>query len=168
MRLNKLLVGLLGLTLLATAASGCVIRTRGRAHVAYTVDAGPPPARVVYVDHRPGWVYIDGYYYWTGYDWAWQEGYWEPERAGYFYVQGTWVTHGGRHHWKPGHWARGNNTGGHWQHGANGGYVHKANHGVRVREHGPAHHGGGHGSHKVKVKVKENKRGTTIKVREHR
>jgi hypothetical protein len=165
MRLNRLLAGLLGLTLLTAGATGCVVRARGGGHVAYVVDTAPPAPRAVYVGVRPGYTYVDGYWYWTGYDWAWQDGYWAAERPGYVYVQGSWVVRGGRHHWQPGYWHQGRaRATGHWEHGNGGGYVYKPNSGrVQVREHnnrrGPA---------KVNVKVKENKRGTTIKVREHR
>jgi hypothetical protein len=167
MRLNRLFAGLLGLTLLAGGATGCVLRAHGGGRVAYVVDTSPPPPRAVYVDARPGQVWVDGYWYWTGYDWAWNDGYYERERPGYFYVQGTWVTSGGRHHWKPGYWNRGQARGnGHWQHGGNGGYVHRPNRGgVQVREHAPARGGT---KVKVKVKVKEKPGKTTIKVREHR
>ena len=97
------LVLFVGATSLST---GCILRTRGT--VAYTVDASPPPPRHVYVDARPGYVWVDGYWYWTGGDWLWMDGYWVDDRPGYVYVQGRWVTHSGRHVWRPGGWrARG-------------------------------------------------------------
>ncbi len=170
MRLNRLFAGLLGLTLLAGGATGCVVRTHGHVRAAYVVDTAPPAPRVYYAAPRAGYLWIDGYWYWTGYDWAWQEGYYERERPGYYYVQGSWYTSGGRHHWKPGYWNHGQargNRGGHYQHGGNGGYVYQPNRGggVQVREHGPAR---GNTNTKVKVKVKQKPGGTTIKVREHR
>src|SRR5262245_14116895 len=126
MKLNRLFAGILGLTLLAGGATGCVIRARGGGHVAYVVDTRPPAPRARYVAPRPGYVYVDGYWYWTGARYDWVEGYYVAERPGYYYVQGTWSHNHGRHHWKPGYWARGGGRGnGHWQHGNNGGYVYR-------------------------------------------
>lgn len=127
---KRLFPTLLAGLLVAGATSGCVVSGRGRTYgsVTYSTGYSPPPPRHVYVDHRPGWVYIDGYWYHNGYDWVWIDGYWERERAGHYYVQGSWYVSGGRHHWKPGYWARGNNG---------RGYRYQNRNGVVVREHAP-------------------------------
>jgi hypothetical protein len=135
MRYTKL-IPLLALTLLVGAASGCVVHGRTRAYgtVGYSVHTAPPAPRYVYVDPRPGWLWIDGYWAWDGYQYVWMDGYWERERPGYYYVQGSWHTHSGRHTWNPGYWKRGN---------GGRGYTYQTNNGVRVRQHGPTHNSNG-------------------------
>ncbi len=98
---GSLLVGVL------TTTSGCLVGVRGGATVAYDVDAEPPPPRRIVVEDRPGYVWIDGYWYWNGGQWVWSDGRYEPRRDGYVYIQGNWGYQGGRHHWTPGHWERG-------------------------------------------------------------
>jgi hypothetical protein len=59
----------------------------------------PPPPRVVVVQPRAGYVWVDGHWDWSGSHWLWRDGYWERERTGYVYVQGRWVNepHGRRY-----------------------------------------------------------------------
>jgi hypothetical protein len=97
--------------------SGCVVRSQpvGYATAEYSPGpdyaevyvAQPPPAPVVEYPTpppAPGFVWLQGYWDWTGYDWYWVNGYWAPQRAGYVYVaptyhhqHGRWVYH--RSHW---------------------------------------------------------------------
>jgi hypothetical protein len=60
----------------------------------------PPPAPYVYVEARPGYAWVDGYYYWND-AWLWRPGYYVAERPGYTYVQGSYY---GRSY-RPGYWA---------------------------------------------------------------
>lgn len=39
----------------------------------------PPPAPVVYA--RPGYAWVNGYWYWGGGRRMWREGYWAPRHA---------------------------------------------------------------------------------------
>src|SRR5688500_19284165 len=89
--------------LVALTASGCVVRARPAVGVSATVESGgygtvyanvPPPAPIV--EYRPpppgyGYLWVDGYWDWTGYDWTWNSGFWAPERAGYLYVRPQYV-----------------------------------------------------------------------------
>ena len=68
------------------------------------VATAPPPPRVVVVDPRPGYIWVDGHWVWNGGSWAWNDGYWEAERPGYVWIGGNWVVHGGSHHWRQGYW----------------------------------------------------------------
>jgi hypothetical protein len=109
MRLFKALA-LVFAVALSSLSTGCILRTRGT--VAYTVDSRPPPPRRVYVESRPGYVWVDGYWYWGGGDWLWTDGYWVDEQPGQVYIQGRWIVRGGRHYWQPGGWrARANARG---------------------------------------------------------
>ena len=125
---------ILGIVALATVgmSTGCYVTGTGRVHggavVAYSA---PPPARVVVVDSRPGYVWVDGQYNWVNGQWVWYDGYWVPERTGYVYVAGYWRPHGSRYVYVQPTWrARGSVT----VHGA-------SNRGVVVTDHGRARGG---------------------------
>jgi hypothetical protein len=120
------LVGLAGLALLA---SGCVVRaystpatatvyTSGSVHTSgavavdssetYTVNNYPPEPLHEEVTVSPGYgyVWIDGYWNWNGYDWAWSTGRWVRERAGYVYVAPYYDHVSGRYMYRGGYWSR--------------------------------------------------------------
>jgi hypothetical protein len=79
---------------------GCYVHGRGSvAYAAYD----PPPPRYVYADYRPGYVWVDGYWYWNSDRYLWRDGYYVRERPGYVWVQGTY--HGRQ--FRPGYWNRG-------------------------------------------------------------
>lgn len=89
------------------AATGCMVRAHG--HVAapvavVEVEEEPPPPRVVQVEVRPGFVYIEGRWVRQGGRWMWRDGYYERERTGYLYQQGHWDRRGNRHVWVDGRW----------------------------------------------------------------
>ncbi len=107
----KKLTGLLVVTLLAGAASGCLVRTRGHVHVApvavVEVEEAPPPPppnRVIVRTTRPGFVWIEGRHVYRGGRYVWVEGRWERERRNQRWVQGRWERRGRRHVWIEGHW----------------------------------------------------------------
>jgi hypothetical protein len=88
--------------LLATslvAGSACAVQ--GRATVR-TVE--PPPPRVVVVQNRSGYVWVNGYWDLVGDHWMWRDGYYERERPGYVYIQGRWAYDGGRRRYLRGGW----------------------------------------------------------------
>lgn len=101
----------LAIPALAGLVTGCTVRTGpppvGVQATVSTTDyyataypTVPPPAPIYeYRPPPPGWgyVWIDGYWDWTGYDWTWVPGFWEAERPGYIYVRPTYVFDGG--HW---------------------------------------------------------------------
>jgi hypothetical protein len=75
-----------------------------------TPRVAPPPPRVVYRDHRPGYVYVQGRWVWDGYQWTWVEGRWLRQRAGYVYDQGYWDRRGDTYVWVSGRWTPRGNT----------------------------------------------------------
>jgi hypothetical protein len=71
----------------------------------WVVPATPIPApQTVAVRARAGFVWVEGYWRWTGYDWTWISGHWVRERPNYLYVQGRWELNRGRHRWVSGYW----------------------------------------------------------------
>jgi hypothetical protein len=82
---------------LPVVLGGCYVHGRGTvAYAAYD----PPPPRYVYADVRPGYVWVDGNWYWNNNAYLWRDGYYVAERPGYLWVQGSWY---GRQ-WRPGYW----------------------------------------------------------------
>ena len=86
--------------------SGCVVATRIPGPVLY-VDRAPPAAysEVVLASPGPGYVWIGGYYSWTGRDYYWNRGHWtQPVRGYSTWNQGYWHRDSRGHYWVPGHW----------------------------------------------------------------
>lgn len=113
MALKNLLGSLAVAGLIATAASGCVVRAHGHVGgpVVYTeVEEEPPPPRVVVVDTRPGYIWVEGRWTRNGGRWVWRDGYYERERAGYVWEQGRWERRGRGHVWVEGKWRTGGST----------------------------------------------------------
>src|SRR6185503_2754846 len=52
-----------------------------------------------------GYVWIDGYWHWNGYDWVWVAGRWEQQQDGYVYVQPYYDYSGSVYVYTPGYWA---------------------------------------------------------------
>ena len=64
----------------------------------YDEQIGPPPG--------PGYVWVDGYWWWDGAQWAWAPGRWQrPPSRGYVWVRSGWVNRGGRYVFYRGGWA---------------------------------------------------------------
>src|SRR3569623_346618 len=91
---------------LALGGAGCVVRAQPTPVVVTpepeapppdygpTYPTVPPPAPIVEYQPPPpgyGYIWVDGYWDWTGYDWAWTNGSYVPERAGYLYVRPRYV-----------------------------------------------------------------------------
>lgn len=106
----KKLTGLLLVTLLAGAANGCVVRTRGHVQVApvavVEVEEEPPPPQPERVIIRPGFVWIEGRYAYRGGRYVWVGGRYERERRGHRWHPGRWERRGRRHVWIEGRWTR--------------------------------------------------------------
>jgi hypothetical protein len=87
----------LALCLLAGSAalSGCYVPATS-ASVEVMGPPPPPPAGVVVV-HRPGYSWVDGYYYPYEGAWLWRPGYYVTARPGYYYRPGRYYYRGGRH-----------------------------------------------------------------------
>lgn len=96
-------VGYRGPSPLAVVATAVTV-----AAVAAAVATAPPVAvDVEYYDYgtNPGNVWVNGRYTYVNNNWAWQAGYWQPERAGYYWVQGAWTPQGNQYVWVDGYWA---------------------------------------------------------------
>jgi hypothetical protein len=115
MKRKHLLPSLL-LGALVALSTGCVVHGHGRVHtgvhahvspVVVEVEEAPPPPRVVVVDTRPGFIWVEGRWHRHGGRWEWRDGHWERERAGHIWVQGRWEQRGRRHVWVDGHWRGG-------------------------------------------------------------
>lgn len=49
----------------------------------------------------PGYVLVDGHWYWAQDRWLWTDGYYVVDRPGFSWVSGTYLGHV----WQPGHWS---------------------------------------------------------------
>ena len=99
----------------ALLGTGCVVRAQGHvgAPVAFVeVEDDPPPPRVLVVETRPGFIWIEGRWARAGGQWVWRDGYYERERVGYYYDQGRWEPRGRGHVWVEGQWRGGGNGNG--------------------------------------------------------
>lgn len=70
-------------------------------------EAAPPPPRVEPVANAPGpdYVWLPGYWYWTGQSYVWHAGSWGiPPAPHHVWVRSGWVHHRGRYHYVPGRW----------------------------------------------------------------
>jgi hypothetical protein len=78
---------------------GCVVAP-SQPYYGEPVLVAPPPPRVevIGVAPGPGYVWIDGYWGWSGHRHEWRPGRWEHGRPG--------------HHWRPHRWER---DGRHWK-----------------------------------------------------
>jgi hypothetical protein len=109
---TRLLLSSLALVALGGGVSGCVVRDQTVGYASdgvtysseptYTAEVyvnAPPPAPVAeYPPVAPGphFVWINGYWDWSGYDWYWTSGYWVNPRRGYVYVAPRYLSHNGR------------------------------------------------------------------------
>ncbi|HEY7336759.1 MAG TPA: hypothetical protein VH639_17830 [Bryobacteraceae bacterium] len=92
---------LLSLALGAISLSACGVG------YAYYAPAAPPPVRVEAfgVAPGPGYVWINGYWGYSGRNYVWTPGRWErPPRRGAAWVNGGWERHGNRWAYRRGHW----------------------------------------------------------------
>lgn len=98
---------LAALILAAGVVSGCYSAYDTHASEMYADQPPPPPyAESVGPAPGPGWVYVPGYWTWTGRRYVWVDGNWRrPPRQGHIWVSGAWVAHSGRYRYLPGRWA---------------------------------------------------------------
>jgi len=90
----------------AAIVSGCVVATRTPGPALY-VDRAPPAAysEAALASPGPGYVWIGGYYSWTGRDYYWNQGLWaQPQRGYTYWNQGYWHHDHRGHHWVSGRW----------------------------------------------------------------
>jgi WXXGXW repeat (2 copies) len=87
----------------------CVIPlTAGIANAQVVIHAGPPPAVIVERPGPPlhtGWVWVPGYYRWSGTRYIWAPGRWvNPPRRGVVWIPGRWVPRSGGYVYIAGSW----------------------------------------------------------------
>jgi hypothetical protein len=98
----------------ATLLGGCVVRGSVGVpavpvvYVGGTVNVAPPPPQVevIGVAPQPGYVWLGGYWNWSGGRHVWVAGHWDAPRPGYHWVPHAWVRAGGGWRLREGHWAR--------------------------------------------------------------
>lgn len=96
-------------TALALAAAACGPAYYHVDHDEEYVEHAPPAPYVEVVPPMPGptYVWVPGYWYWTGRGYVWQPGrYAVPPAPGHVWVRHGWVFHNGRYRYVPGRWAR--------------------------------------------------------------
>jgi len=72
-------------------------------------DEAPPPPQAEPLPPVPGpaYVWIPGYWYWSGRGYLWQSGYYaRPPAPGHVWVRSGWVQYHNRYRYVPGRWAR--------------------------------------------------------------
>ncbi|GAB5545586.1 MAG: hypothetical protein SangKO_053460 [Sandaracinaceae bacterium] len=87
-------------------AAGCA--TRARVRYATYVEAAPPAPQVEYTSPvpGPGYVWVNGYWYWNGYEYTWVRGHWAvAPGAGYVWVRSGYVHVDGDYRFVPGRWS---------------------------------------------------------------
>jgi len=74
----------------------------------YTVSGMPPEPLYEQMTSSPGdgFVWIDGYWHWNGYEWVWVNGRWEHDQQGYVYVEPNYDYVGEQFVYTPGYWSQ--------------------------------------------------------------
>jgi WXXGXW repeat (2 copies) len=101
-----------GKSALSVAALAVVLALPACEHAAFTfysgVGFGPPAPRFVGpvgMAPGPGFVWTDGFYDWSGNNWAWRPGRWQrPPRPGMRWEMPRYQRHDGGYRMYPGRW----------------------------------------------------------------
>jgi hypothetical protein len=121
----------------------------------------PPAPRYESRLYSPGrdYVFVSGYWSWTGREYSWIPGHYESRRSGYRYVAPRWEQDGGRWVKRDGYWAqrpageRGKHRPGTQAssnpHGGQTGNHQAGNHGGQTGNHQAGNHGGQTGNHQA-------------------
>ncbi len=70
------------------------------------IEPPAPLQEVVTLAPAPGYLWINGFWYWSGGRHVWRAGYWAPPRVGFSWVPHRWERVGVRWHFRAGHWGR--------------------------------------------------------------
>lgn len=97
------------LALAFIASIGLVLAACVPTRVGYTVYARVPPpepyVEVVAASPGDGYVWVDGYWHWTGDHYRWIGGHWAARPyPGYVWVSSGWVHDHGHYRFVPGRW----------------------------------------------------------------
>jgi WXXGXW repeat (2 copies) len=95
--------------LVLSVSAACALEPDQRHYVDGLVMVPPPAPQVEAIGPAPhcGYVWIGGYWNWTGGRHEWVGGRWVPPRPGHHWVAYEWVHQGDGWKLKPGHWVRG-------------------------------------------------------------
>lgn len=97
--------------LLSALLSGCVVVPARPYYPAddQVVMTAPPPPQQEYMGVAPavGYVWLGGYWGWTGRSHVWVGGHWEAPHIGHRWLPPVWLPFRGGWHLRPGHWGRG-------------------------------------------------------------
>ncbi|HJW26827.1 MAG TPA: hypothetical protein VJ576_18155 [Rhodocyclaceae bacterium] len=87
---------------------GCVVAPPEPYYVNQPVMVAPPPPRVevVGVAPAPGYIWIDGFWGWSGRHHEWHPGRWEAPRPGYAWRPHQWQREGSYWRERGGRWER--------------------------------------------------------------
>jgi hypothetical protein len=109
--MNRRMMDFMVLVVAAMVTAAC--ETAGAGGALY-VQSGPPPVRyeVVTVSPGPEFVWISGYWAWSGAQYAWVSGRWERPPTGYTaWVSPRYERREGGWYYRPGHWGGGHGRG---------------------------------------------------------
>lgn len=100
---RQLFISTLAATLLL---AGCVVTPEPYSYYDGPVYVDPPPPRVEYPGYAPvaGYVWIGGYWNWTGHRHEWVPGRWDAPRQGHRWVEPRWEREGRYWRQRPGRW----------------------------------------------------------------
>lgn len=100
---KQLFISALAATLLL---AGCVVTPERYSYYDGPVYVDPPPPRVEYPGYAPvaGYVWIGGYWNWTGHRHEWIPGRWDEPRQGHRWVEPRWEREGRYWRQRPGRW----------------------------------------------------------------
>lgn len=96
------------LLLLSVNLGGCVVTARPAYYGGPVVAVAPPAPQVEVYGAPPvaGYIWLGGYWRWTGERHVWVAGHWEAPRPGYHWVAHRWVHGPNGWHFEEGRWAR--------------------------------------------------------------
>lgn len=83
-----------------------VVERPAQPEVVEVVAPMPPPPPIIEVEpaHRPGYVWVHGYWRWDGARYVAVHGHWRPARPGYHYVHPHWEHRDDGWHFHVGVW----------------------------------------------------------------
>lgn len=92
--ISKIMIaGLLAVTLWSCGPGSVVVSTQPA-----------PPVYVRPAMPHPGWVWVDGDYYYRGGRYVYRQGYWAAPRQGRVWMGGGWERRNNGYYWRRGHW----------------------------------------------------------------
>lgn len=96
------------ITVGSTVLAGCVVAPAEPYYASQPVMMAPPPppVEVVGVAPAPGYVWIEGFWGWSGRRHEWHPGHWEAPRPGYAWRPHEWRREGSYWRERRGHWER--------------------------------------------------------------